>query len=229
MANAHDETHEIKLQVVRDEVAGGWLNRFVKVAGSNVRPCPLIVANSLQEIEYYCEVKEESEIIFRRGGKDGHQIGHCRPCQQKSGFTDLHLNQTDHPVHYFIQLHHGHSNLRPYKEITTFTYPPGVDEYVWKGHLKLEKQVTTTKFKFIPTTTSTAVVATFHPKGLGGLLHNVGDFELTWDQDNMPNQADFKRFKDVIVLTGLIVQERADEHRLTVKALCGKTANHLPG
>lgn len=74
--------------------------------------------------------------------------------------------------------------------------------YHWKGHNELVEDDTET------------VIAKFHPKWLEGPDHKIGTLEL--------NQ---KEIQDIIVVTAVVVQERSDEHKLSVPTACVRVVN----
>lgn len=112
------------------------------------------------------------------------------PCFEKEGCTDIHFFEPD--ITFPIQ--HVHHKLPSLASTTSFSV--NGKNYHWKGHNELVEDDTET------------VIAKFHPKWLEGPGHKIGTLELSQ-----------KEIQDIIVVTAVVVQERSDEHKLSVLPL----------
>lgn len=141
----------------------------------------------MQEVLYYCETDKIGKLTFHRAGKDGPIIATGDPCLEVEGQTDVHFLEPKST----IQLRHEHHKLPNLKSKTSFQ----VDNksYYWRGHNDLLDEETH------------SLIATFHPSWLEGSCHKIGRLEIMAE---VP--------QDVIVITALVVQERTDEHKLSV-------------
>ena len=190
-----DYSKELKFDIIREtgdySKENIWLNRFCRVADSDVNPSLPRTPNylTMQEIRYYCETAIDHELIFHRGEKTGPVIATAIPCLQKEGGTDIHFMNPKlviplQHIHHILQFTHDKNNFE-HKD----------KKYHWKDHTELVDDE------------AKVVLAKFRPSWLEGQGHKIGQLVITPDGQEM---------MDVAVVTALVVQERADEYQLSV-------------
>lgn len=139
-----------------------------------------------QEILYYCEVDEGSNLRIHRGDKSGPIIAEVNTCLVTPGGTDVHLADPLRTVE-LLHLPHGDTSQ------TRFS----IDDkrYHWKGHSELLDDDTEVK------------MAQFYPSWhvIEVKEHKIGTLFIYGDTP-----------RDLSVITALVVQERSDEARQAV-------------
>ena len=138
---------------------------------------------------YYCEVADEHKLILHRGSKEGPIIATGVPCLEKEGYTDIHFTEPK----FTISFQHEHHTLPFLHTKNRFEY--NGKKYYWKDHHELVEDG------------SDLLLATFKPSWLEGHGHRIGQLVIKGDGQEM---------RDIAVITALIVQERADEHTVSV-------------
>lgn len=141
-----------------------------------------------QEILYYCEADSDGKLTIHRGGKEGPVIATANPCLTQEGQTDIHLHE---PQSTFT-LQHEHHKL-PFIHCKS-KFVVNDKHYHWEGHSKLVADETH------------EVVTTFTATWLEGTGHKIGVLDIKAEN-----------IKDITVITALVVQERSDEHKRSVK------------
>ena len=126
-------------------------------------------------------------MTFHRGGKDGPVIATGTPCLQTEGQTDIHFDE----LGLVIPLLHKHHKLPSLHSRSSFS--ANDKNYHWKGHGELIEDK------------ANEVVATFHSTWFEGAHHKIGRLDIAQ-----------KEIQDIIVITAMVVQERSDEHKLSV-------------
>lgn len=141
---------------------------------------------------YYCEVDNDGKLTFHRAGKGGPKIATGDPSLEVEGQTNVHLFDPKST----ILLRNEYQKNPNLKSKTSFQ----VDEksYYWRGHNDLLDEETQ------------SLIATFHPSRQDGSCHEIGRLEIMGEIS-----------QDIIVITALVVQERADELRLSVCTALG--------
>lgn len=143
-----------------------------------------------QEVLYYCESGEDGLLTIHRGGKEGSIIATANPCLVTEGQTDIHFTE----LNLTIPLKHKHHQLPSIHSKSSFSADN--KSYHWKDHNELIQDETKEK------------VATFHSTWFEGAHHKIGSLDISQ-----------REIQDIVVITALIVQERSDEHSLTVNLL----------
>jgi len=116
-------------------------------------------------------------------------IATATPCLEKEDGTDIQIYEPS----FSFPLLHTHHKLPSLTSKTSFS-TNGKDSYHWKGHNELIDDSTKT------------VVAKFRPTWLEGSGHKIGTLKL--------HQKDIQ---DIVVITAIVVQERTDEHKVSVR------------
>ena len=143
-------------------------------------------------------MKKNKAITLHRGGKDGPVLATAKTCTAQHGDTDLKLHGNT------ITLHHEDWHILGWHLFPkgTDTFQEGVDKFVWKDRTKLEWQPDKNKNHF-------KTIAVFHPPER---LHVVGHLEMTGLRKTIAN-IDPGEMDDLIILTALVLEVRADEKR----------------
>jgi hypothetical protein len=128
-------------------------------------------------------------LTFHRGGKDGPIIATTTPSLEKESGTDIQFYEPN----FSFPLLHTHRKLPSLTGKTSFS--TNGKDYHWKGHNELIDD------------SSKDVVARFHPTWLEGSGQKIGTLELSQ-----------KDIQDIAVITAIVVQERTDEHKVSVRA-----------
>jgi hypothetical protein len=157
-------------------------------------------------------------LTFHRGGKEGVIIATAEPCLDHEGDTQIHfLPQTQHnanltqhpdsPLHpsvppsttppstpsSIITLSHTHHHFPSLHGKSTFTYHN--KKFHWQGHAELHSNA------------KDDLVARFEASWFEGKGHRIGVLDVMEMGMGM---------LDLVVFSGLIVQERTEEHKLAV-------------
>ena len=144
-------------------------------------------------------MKKDKAITLHRGGKDGPVVATAKTCVVKQGDTDLRMHGKTITVHH-EDWHILGWHLFPNGNDSFIDDPAG--RFVWKGRTKLEWQPSKDKKHF-------KTIAVFHPPEK---LHVVGHLEMTGLRKEITN-IDEREMEDLIVLTALVLEVRADEQR----------------
>lgn len=112
------------------------------------------------------------------------------PCLKRTGQTDVHVQLDEEKL--TVSLTHKHHLLPSLHSKTSFVAHG--KPYHWQGHKDLYDEQ------------ASEVIATFKSTWLEGTCHKIGTLEFAPHRGN----------QDLIVITALVVQERSDEHRLSV-------------
>ena len=153
----------------------------------------------IQDIKYYCEAGAEQTITVHRGDKDGPVLATGKPCLTESGATDIHMN-TDPP--FTVHFQHSSSLLPFFHGKTTFNFEG--NRYHWKGHTALIDD------------DSGVLQAAFDAKLFEHEPDHLGKLVVSYDGQKM---------LDLVVISCLLVQERSDEGKLSVRRLFKRRAN----
>lgn len=111
------------------------------------------------------------------------------PCLEKEGYTDIHFTESKSVINF---QHESHS--LPFVH-TKNRFEHNGKKYYWKDHRELVEEDTN------------LLLATFKPSWLEGYGHRIGQLVVKGDGQDM---------RDIVVITALIVQERADENTVSV-------------
>lgn len=143
-------------------------------------------------------MKKNKAITLHRGGKDGPVVATAKTCAVKHGDTDLKLHGK------IITVHHEDWHILGWHLGTNGndTFAEGGSKFVWKGRTKLEWQPNKNKKEF-------KTIAVFHPPEK---LHVVGHLEMTGLRKSITS-IDPGEMDDLIILTALVLEVRADEKR----------------
>jgi hypothetical protein len=151
------------------------------------------IADLSQEVLYYCETQDDHKLIFHRGIKSGPVIATGAPCLEAEGCTDIHF--TDPKV--TISVQHVNHVLPFFHDKNCFKFDD--KNFHWKDHHELIEDDTNVLF------------ATFQPSWLEGQGHRIGQLFI---------KSDGQEMRDIVVVTSLAVQERADEYQKSVSGFC---------
>jgi hypothetical protein len=174
-------------------------------------------------VVYYCEASEDHKLTFHRGGKEGVIIATVEPCLDHEGDTEIYfLPQTHHanlthpgsPLNPSVQqstsppsppsppstpssvtLSHTHHHFPSLHGKSTFTYHN--KKFHWQGHAELHSDA------------KDDLVARFEASWFEGKGHRIGVLDVMEMGMGM---------LDLVVFSGLIVQERTEEHKLAVSS-----------
>lgn len=162
---------DLTLEIVRDEgVCGDWLNRFARNPETN-------------EVLYYLDVFDDSNVEVHRGNKYGPVIARSRLCRSSPRATDL-LVTDPRSLSGLQHIHHD--------ERTHATHFVGNGQrYHWKGSELVDDSTG------VVVAEMSSAKDTFHRKS-GKLVIKAGAFQ---------------NLTDPIVMTAMIAQERADESK----------------
>ena len=135
-------------------------------------------------------MEADHKLVFHRGVKSDTVIATGVPCLEKKGRTDIHFIEPKFTVS-FEHLHHS-LPFTPSRSILTYNGK----KYHWKDHHELVEDDTN------------ILLATFHASWLECNGHKIGRLVIKGDGQDM---------RDLVVITSLIVQERADENEVSVR------------
>ena len=165
---------------------------------------------------YYCEASEDHKLTLHKGGKDGVIIATAETCLDHEGDTDIHflpqinhknptkhprspLNPNNHPSNPSLErssviiLSHVHHHFPSIHGKTSFTH--NNKKFHWQGHAQLISD------------SNDELVARFEASWFEGKGHKIGVLDVMEMEMGM---------LDLVVFSGLIVQERTDEHKQAV-------------
>jgi hypothetical protein len=168
-------------------------------------------------VVYYCEASEDHKLTFHRGGREGVIIATAEPCLDHEGDTEIYfLPQTQHanlthpgsPLNPSVQpsttppsppssvtLSHTHHHFPSLHGNSTFTHHN--KKFHWQGHAELHSDA------------KDDLVARFEASWFEGKGHRIGVLDVMEMGMGM---------LDLVVFSGLIVQERTEEHKLAVSS-----------
>ena len=134
---------------------------------------------------YYLDVAGDGELTVHRGDKSGPVIAASDPCAYRTeSVTDIRFFDATGDIrleHMPHKILHKHSDTR-------FTY--GTKGYHWIGLMGLVDD------------TTDALIAVFHSSWFGNSSSKVGRLEIT---------SEGRKLVDLVVITALILQEKAAE------------------
>lgn len=143
-------------------------------------------------------MKKNKVITLHRGGKDGPIVATAKTCTVKEGDTDLILHGRT------ITVHHEDWHILGWHLFPNGndSFREGGNKFIWKGRTKLEWQPDKNKKDY-------KTIAAYHPPKK---LHVVGHLEMTGLRKSI-TAIDAGEMDDLIILTALVLEVRADENR----------------
>lgn len=170
---------------------------------------------------YYCEASEDHKLTLHKGGKDGVIIATAETCLDHEGDTDIHflpqthhtdptkhpgspLNPNNHPStppsdhssnpSSVVTLSHVHHHF-PSSLHGKTSFSHNNKKFHWQGHAQLISD------------SNDELVARFEASWFEGKGHKIGVLDVMEAGMGM---------LDLVVFSGLVVQERTDEHKQAV-------------
>jgi hypothetical protein len=148
----------------------------------------ILMLVNLKRILYYCISEPGHKVTIHRGGKDGSVLAIARHSLQNASQTIIDFVESDLSIS--ILEDQQESRFR-FNKKSRFSF--GDQNYYWKGHKTLWNDQ------------ANDAIAIFHPTWLEGQNNKIGRLDI------LPTEI-----QDIIVITAVVIQERYDEHKLSV-------------